>query len=362
MRVIHISPTAFGADGLFGGGERYPTELARALARKVDCKLVTFGPRASSYRDGDLEVTVLARAVLLKGHPAHPVARGIRRELAGADIVHAHHVRAFPSRFAAFIASLSRGPCVVTDHGLGPSRWTAVDKRLFDRFLTVSRYSARTLGSPPSDTTVIYGGADTTRFHPNDEERSGALFVGRITPHKGIDRLIEALPAGATLTLAGTAGHDRRAPERDYPEVIKGLIATRDVRFVGRVEEEELPALYRRARVFVLPSVHTTYYGKHVAIPELLGLSLLEAMASGTPVIASNVGGLPEVVVHGETGFVVEAGDVKELHARLEEVLGDDRLFAQMSASAREHVVANFTWDRCAERCLSVYEELSGAE
>lgn len=352
----------FGADGLFGGGERYAVELARALARVVDCKLVTFGATGSEYRDGDLDVTVLEPRTFLHGHPAHPLARGMMHQTVGADIVHVHHLRAFPSRVAAVASWATRRRRVVTDHGLGPSRWTRLDARLFDRFLTVSRYSAATLRAPAAKTTVIYGGADTRRFHPDPgQERAGVLFVGRLTPHKGIDRLVEALPEAATLTLAGTPGHDTQTPERDYPTLLRRLASGRDVRFAGRVTDDELADLYRRARVVVLPSVHRTCYGQDIAIPELLGLSLLEAMASGTPVIATNVGGLPEVVIDGATGFVVEAGNVGELRARLEQVLRDNDLVAELGANAREHVVTNFTWERCAQRCLEVYEELIDA-
>ncbi|HEX2050166.1 MAG TPA: glycosyltransferase family 4 protein [Actinomycetota bacterium] len=362
MRVIHVSPTAFGDDGLFGGGERYPVELARALAREVDCKLVTFGARSSSRRVEGLDVTVLERRALVAGHPAHPVARGMVRALAGADVVHAHHLRALPSRVAAVAAWARRQARAVTDHGLGPGRWPRLDARLFDGFLTVSRYSAATLRAPAHKTTAIYGGADTARFRPEPgAERDGVLFVGRLTPHKGVDRLIEALPSGATLTIAGTGGHDSRPPARDYPALLERLAQGRDVRFAGRVDERDLPALYRSASVVVLPSVHETRYGARVAIPELLGLSLLEAMASGTPVVASDVGGLPEVVVDGVTGFVVPAGDVAALRARLGELLGDRRRAGAMGDDARAHVVERFTWDACARRCLGAYERMGAA-
>ncbi|MDQ4024613.1 MAG: glycosyltransferase family 4 protein [Actinomycetota bacterium] len=362
MRVIHISPTAFGAAGLFGGGERYPVELARALASKVECELVTFGPTATTYRNGDLRVTVLKRSMLLHAHPAHPVARGIVGAVSRGDVVHAHHLRALPTRAAAIAAAVTRRPRVVTDHGLGPGRWPQVDARLFDRFLTVSSYSARTLAAPPSKTDVIYGGADLTRFHPvAGRRRAGVVFVGRLTPHKGVDHVIAALPQAATLTVAGTAGHDPDLPERDYPSLLQRLAEGRDVRFVGPVPEDRLPDLYRSARVLVLPSVHRTHYGKHVAIPELLGLTLIEAMASGTPVIASNLGGLPEVVVDGVTGFLVQPGDRTALTQRMEQLLHDDRLAAEMGQNARDHVVSRFTWDRCAQRCVKVYEALTGA-
>jgi glycosyltransferase involved in cell wall biosynthesis len=362
VRVIHISPTAFGTGGLFGGGERYPVELARALAREVDCKLITFGSHASSSRDGSLDVTVLEPPAYLRRHPVHPVPRGLMSELADGDIIHAHHPRAFPSRVAAIEAWLRGRRRVATDHGLGPGRGRHIITHLFDRFLTVSRYSADILRSPPHKTTIIYGGADIERFRPDaSSERSGVLFVGRLTPHKGVDRLIEALPKDTMLTIAGTPDHDPHPPERGYSKLLTRLAEERDVRFLGRVGDEELAALYRQARVFVLPSVHETCYGKRVAIPELLGLSLLEAMASGTPVIATNVGGLPEAVADGQTGFVVEPGNIAEMRARLEQLLDDDQLVSDMGNRARQHVVEHFTWDKCADRCLAVYEDLMGA-
>lgn len=337
-------------------------ELGQALAREVECKLVTFGRGASSQRSGDLEVKVLESAMLLSGHPAHPVPRGLMRELDGGDIIHMHHMRAFPSRVAAAAARLRGRHRVVTDHGLGAGRGPRVVARLFERFLTVSRYSAETLRVPEHKTVTIYGGADPDRFHPSRwSERSGILFVGRVTPHKGIDRLIRALPDGASLTIAGTPGHDPRLPERDYPALLARLAQDRDVRFIQGVEEDDLAELYRRARVVVLPSVYETCYGRHVAIPELLGLALLEAMASGTPVVATRVGGLPEVVREDITGFLVEPGDTGALHDRLKRLLGDDRLARELGDNARQHVIERFTWDKCAERCLNAYGDLMGA-
>src|SRR5205085_10832980 len=117
------------------------------------------------------------------------------------------------------------------------------------------------------------------------------------------------------------------------------LAAGRRVRFTGPVADDDLPALYRRASVFVLPTVETTCYGGSVAVTELLGLSVLEAMASGTPVVASRTGGLPEVVRDGETGFLVTPGDVPELHDRLDRLLRDPALARRMGRAARELVL-----------------------
>jgi starch synthase len=95
-----------------------------------------------------------------------------------------------------------------------------------------------------------------------------------------------------------------------------------------------------------------------VRVSELLGLAVLEAMASGTPVVASRVGGLAEVVQDGETGFLVPSGDVGALRERLEQVLGDPGLARRLGANARQVVLERFTWDRVAERCLAAYSGL----
>lgn len=353
-------PTPFGATGLFGGGERYPLELARALASEVECELITFGSRPSLTREENgLSIRVLRSLGSLGGHPAHPLAPGLPAALRDADIVHTHHMRSTPSRLAAIAARLSRQHVVTTDHGLGGSDWGGLLPRLFERFLAVSGYSAHVLRLPSDRVRVIYGGADPQRYFPDpDIAREGVLFVGRITPHKGVDTLIQALPAGARLSIAGSTGHDPHLPERDYPQLLRRLAAGRDVTFLGPVADADLPALYRRVAVLVLPSVHRTLYGRHVAISELLGLVVLEAMASGTPVVCSSVGGLPEIVRQGETGFLVQPGNVEELRERLAQLLGDRVLARRMGNAARDLVLGRFTWEACARRCLAAYEEL----
>ena len=157
---------------------------------------------------------------------------------------------------------------------------------------------------------------------------------------------------------AGTTGHDRRRPERDYPQLLRSPARGRDVRFLVAVADVDLAALRGRAAVFVLPSVEVTCYGRRVAISELLGLSVLEAMASGTPVVASRTGGVPEVVVDGETGFLVEPGDVAALHDRVATLLAERRLARRMGDAGRAVVLDRFTWEACADRCLAAYREV----
>jgi glycosyltransferase involved in cell wall biosynthesis len=281
--------------------------------------------------------------------------------MAGADVVHTHHTRSAPSRIAALVARVRGGAAVTTDHGLPGGTWGGALLALFQRFLMVSEYSARELGSPPSRTRIIYGGVDCSRYRPDPERpRRGVLFVGRLTPHKGVDRLIRALPDGVELAVVGTAGHDPDPPERDYPALLHTLSRGRDVRFLGAVPDDELPELYRRAAVVALPSVDLTCYGRHVAVVELLGLVALEAMASGTPVVCSRIGGLPEVVEHGVTGLLVEPGDADGLRDALDELVRDRGLAARLGRNARDRALERFTWDACAARCLAAYEDILG--
>jgi glycosyltransferase involved in cell wall biosynthesis len=276
-------------------------------------------------------------------------------------------MRSTPSRIAAVTARVRvpgrrRRPVVVTDHGLGGGDWRGLLPRLFDRFLTVSQHSADVLHAPPARTRVIWGGVDAERFAPDGAtERAGVLFVGRLTPHKGVDRLIDALPDGATLTIAGTGGHDPDPPESGYVEHLHHLAVGRDVRFHGAVAEEDLPSLYRRAAVLASPSVNVTCFGKVHPVSELLGLTAIEAMACATPVVASRVGGLAEVVVDGVTGHLVDPGDVDALRDRLTRVLADAAGARALGDAARARAVDQFTWDACARRCVDAYRQLLGS-
>lgn len=357
-----MAPTPFGRAGLFGGGERYPLELARALANHAECELITFGRSARVERDpSGLRIRTLRTISWQGGHPAHPLAPALPSVLArsGADVVHTHHMRSLPSRMAVIAGRLQRKLVAVTDHGLQGSSWGGLLPRLFDVFLTVSAYSARELHAPVARTRVIYGGADPERYAPDPHQpRHGVLFVGRLTPHKGVDRLLQALPQGARARIVGSTGHDPFPPERDYPDLLHALARDKEVDFAGPVSDAQLPLVYRSAEVLALPSVEVSCYGKHIAVSELLGLALLEAMASGTPVIASRVGGVPEIVRDGETGFLVPPGDVAALHDRLSQILGDPTLQRKLGDNARQVVLERFTWSKVAERCLEAYSDV----
>ena len=141
----------------------------------------------------------------------------------------------------------------------------------------------------------------------------------------------------------------------EYRAALDRLGAGKQVHFMETQATTRSCTAYRRARVAVLPSVEKSVYGHASPNSELLGLVLLEAMACGTPVVASALGGMPEVVRHGETGLLVQPGDSDELRESVMTLLDDTRLWSLMSGAAVELVREEFTWDRVAERCLDAY-------
>lgn len=173
------------------------------------------------------------------------------------------------------------------------------------------------------------------------------LYVGTLEPRKNIVGLLEAYAAllrrgladDLTLVLAGKPGW-RYAPT--LRRIGKLGIEAR-VRRLGFVAEEDLPALYAEASAFVFPSFY-----------EGFGLPPLEAMACGTPVIASNTASLPEVV--GEAGLLIDPHDTRQLTAALEALLADEHLAARLRAAGPQQA-APFTWERTAERTLALLRE-----
>ena len=253
IRVLHVAPTAFGDDGLFGGGERYPFELAHALAQVdgVQCEFVTFGSVPRMQVVDGLQIRVIRARGHLHRHPGHPFAALPMTSIRLADVVHVHHLYSTSSRLAALLAAAVGTRTVATDHGLVARDRFGLVPRLFDAFLPVSKYAARVMRAPAERTTVVYGGADPYRFRPENEPRAGVLYVGRLTPHKGVDRVIAGLPDGASLTIAGTGGHDPMAPERDYERHLELLARGRNVRFLGAVwDQAVLNELYANALTY----------------------------------------------------------------------------------------------------------------
>lgn len=351
LEVVHVSPALFGAHGTWGGGERYALELARALARMVPTRLVTFGPRRQRYRLDELEIFALPNRVTSRDS-LNPISELLPLALGRAPVVHAHQYETAATNASLVLGRMLGKRTFVTDLG-AQARNLAEPLRLHHLvtgFLPISAYSARFYPALADRSRVIYGGVDTSLFTPDGgERRRQVCFVGRLLPHKGVHVLIDAMPSNVPLHLYG------RAYDSPYRRELARLAEGKDVTFHDSAGDEEIRDAYRRSRILVLPSVYESPYGPPQPRSELLGLTLLEAMACGTPVICARTGGMPEIVAEGETGFVVPPGDAFALRESILTLLDDEQRWQRMSATAAETVPRHFTWDRVAERCLESY-------
>ncbi|MGH2866017.1 MAG: glycosyltransferase family 4 protein [Solirubrobacteraceae bacterium] len=341
----------FGSGGVWGGGERFALEIARAHAERVPTRLLVFGPRSRRLRLGKLSIHVLGARMRDDRRPRNPRPELLAAEIAGARVVHLHQIESKLTEVSALLARGLGRRVFVTDHGAAggvlPRR---LRSSLFHAHLAVSRYAAEGYPELLDRTKVIYGGVDPAVFTPGGPARERLIvFVGRLLPHKGIDVLIRALPPGARLEVYG------RVYSAKYAEDLAQLAQGKDVRFEADAPDAEIIRAYQRACVAVLPSVDLTMYGDRAGKTELFGLTLVEAMACGTPVICTSAGAMREVVEDGLTGFVVAPGDPERLRERLNELLTDDERWLKMSESASAHVRRRFTWEQVADRALEAY-------
>jgi len=351
--VTHVCPKLFGARGTFGGGERYPLELARAMARLVPTRLVSFGPEAAVFNDEGLEVKILPSKRNWKGSEVNPVSGRLPYELAGSRIVHAHHWESVVTNLCLVAGATLRKRVYATDlGGSGRNYWRKFRlHRLLSGFLAVSHFAASFYPELVDRSCVISGGVDLARHQPGPPQRPRrALFVGRLLPHKGIDLLIEALAPQTPLHVMG------RAYDPAFRERLQKLAAGKSVTFDEEASDDDVVLAYQTSRVLVLPSTYNPVHGPPAPKAELLGLTLLEAMACGTPAVCTNVGGMPEVVSHGETGLVVQAGDALELAAAVERLLEGNGSWRSMSEAAATDAHSRFGWCHVAQRCLAAYE------
>jgi glycosyltransferase involved in cell wall biosynthesis len=267
------------------------------------------------------------KALLLPAFLAE-YTRAARKAAAGADLVHAHWL---PS---GLLARATGKPYLVTMHGTdaelarrAPALFRPV-VRAARMVLTVSEalaIDAHRLGA--REVRVVPVGVDVPDVTVEPDDPPHVLFVGRLSEEKGVLELLEAA-RGLPLVVVGDGPLRARVPVA-----------------IGFVPRAELGAYLDRAAVVVCPSRREGY-----------GVVAREAMAHGRPVVATNVGGLPEAVVDGETGLLVPPGDVSALRAALERLLGDAELRARLGAAARDRVRERFSREVAATATLAAYE------
>ena len=352
--MLHIVPALFASDdGITGGAERYALELARYMANKTPTRLLTFGERERRERNGNLCVRVIGRSWYVRGQRNNPIALALFAELRNADVVHCHQRHVLASSLAALFCRLTRRRVFVTELGGGGWDLSAYinTERWYDGHLHISAYSQHIYRHDQLNSArVILGGVDTEKFSPAEvKRRATVVYSGRLLPHKGIDVLIKAMPSDVELDVIG------RVFSPAYLADLHRLAVGKRVNFHHDYDDVKLVEAYRTAACVILPSVYKTMYGDETAVPELLGQTLLEGMACASPVIATNVASLPELVVHGETGFIVPANDPEALRERIRWLLDHPREAAAMGAAGRRRVLEHFTWPAVVLRCLEAY-------
>lgn len=211
------------------------------------------------------------------------------------------------------------------------------------------------LGVPANRVTTVVNGVDPQVFAPTNTHRNTneLLFVGRFVPRKGLSVLLAALEHVATpvtLRIVGWADDERYRQELQSAVAALNRAGPHRLHLLGPCTGQQLVSLYQNAAIFVCPS-----------LIEPFGIVAVEAMSCATPVIASKVDGLTEVVEDGVTGLLFEPGDHHALAILIERLLRDDALRSRLGENGREKVLSSFTWDRAAAALRRVYAEATDA-
>jgi glycosyltransferase involved in cell wall biosynthesis len=292
------------------------------------------------------------------------------------DLVHAHGHVYLSSYLAAKIAKKHNKPFILTQHNtfINYQSWLnmleylndlAIGKavlKIADRIIVVSKKTREyifKLGADKSKTSVIYNGVDINYFKPVNrgasreklglpKNRKIILSVRRLVYKNGLDTLIESVPSVAryhpdTLFVFVGKGPSRKLIE----DRIKELGIQDNIRLAGFVPDELLPTYYGAADYFVLPS----------ASGEGLPLVLLEAMACGLPVLATKVGGTPEIVKHMKTGVLVPPRNPEAIAKAMSKLLSKKELGLAVGEEARRDIEDRFSWESNLRQLECIYGE-----
>ena len=366
---------------VYGGAGVHVEFLARELNSLVDLEVHCWGEGrgVGVVRHRSWAALDTANDALRTFSVDLAMAAGIE----GRELVHSH---TWYANLAGHFGKLLYGiPHVMTAHSLEPLRpwkaeqlgggyalssWaerTAVESA--DAVIAVSGAMREDILNcyPTLDAAkvhVVHNGIDTTLYRPDrgtdvlqriglDTGRPYILFVGRITRQKGVPHLLRAvrdIDPGVQVVLCAGAP-DTPEIDREFRDLYQELSRVREhVHWIPQMlPRPEVIQLLTHAAAFVCPSVY-----------EPLGIVNLEAMACGTPVVASRVGGIPEVVDDGKTGLLVDVDDDFEagLARALDQVVGDSEAARRMGEAGRERAVGEFGWDAVARRTVRLYEEI----
>lgn len=353
MRVVHVSPTYFSPESVIGGGERFAEELAYAMSRRVDVKLVSFGKKAKRERvSGTFERVRLHSLTRSLMTPFSPL---LFRELRGGDVIHCHQYYVLPTFMAAWWGHRTRRKVFVSD--LGGGGWTPAyqidQSRWITAHLPISRYATRWLHGSNGSYRVIYGGVDLDRYRmrPEVAHDGSVVFLGRILPHKGLHFLVQGLPEGTQLHIVGTPGDER------YLAQLRALGSGKRVKFHLGLGDDAVVALLQRAMALVHPTPVDA--DGSAGWRELFGLAIVEAMACGCPVIASAAASLSEIVEDGVSGVLVPPNEPSAIAGAITSLSRNPTFWQRASAGARFRAESAFSWERVVERALAAYANTS---
>ncbi len=361
MKIVYLSPSYFNIDSIIGGGERYIAELAKWTAKLEDVTVVSFGDCRKSFIEDAVKYEIFPSSKWKHFNTNNPFSLTHIFSLGNFDILHVHQICTFVSDVGVLFSRMSGKKIFGTDHG-GGGAWVLNRKlpvyRCYNAVIAQSKLAA---GKLALDFKVpienIPGGVDTERYRPIDklEREKKILFVGRLLPHKGADVLIKAFNLLSredySLTLIGKVG------DEDYFKFLKSLINDdKRVTFIHDADDQQVVKEYQSALVTVLPSVAKDYLGNETDVAELMGFTLLESQACGTPVICSDAGAMSEFILVGETGFVAEQSSSESLAdkiIKLITMIADDG--SNLNQKCREHAL-KFSWQQVVDQHLELYK------
>lgn len=360
MKIVHITPTYFDDSSIIGGGERYPTELASLMADVVDTTLVSFSAKRRSHHQGNLKIEIYPVRHFIHGNKVNPLTVRYLTSIFNADVVHIHQINTIVSDLGCLTASLLGKRVFVTDYGGGGSLVLNHKLPIFQGYQNAIAYSHYGLDFIPIElqkkAIVIKGGIDTSTFSPDTAltKENKILYVGRILPHKGINYLIEGFRllnhTNYKLTILG------RVYNEQFYQDLKQLAANLPVEFIHNADDQRLLYEYRTAKVTVLPSVHTTCYGDYTPVPELMGFTLLESQACGTPVICTDAGAMSEFVEHQRTGLVVQQNSGEALASALHQIINlSPSQYAAYQTRCQEWIKP-LSWSSVIQHHLDLYQ------
>jgi len=390
---------------VYGGAGVHVEELSRVLRDLIEVRVHCFdGPRdpdsvpAGVTGYADLPELALANAAVRTFGVDLQMTIGT----AGTDLVHSH---TWYANLAGHLSKLLHGvPHVISAHSLEPLRpWKAeqlgggyalsswAEKTAYeaaDGIVAVSNGMRDDIlrcypAIDPARVEVIHNGIDLSGWQapakddPHrlavlqkygiDESRPAIVFVGRVTRQKGLPymlRAAEQLPKDVQLILCAGAP-DTPEIAREVADLVENLQSKRDgvVMIAEMLPRADLVAIESAATTFVTPSVY-----------EPLGIVNLEAMAVGIPVVGTATGGIPDVIVHGETGFLVPIEQMQDgtgtpidrekfeadLAASLTDMVSDPERARQMGVASRRRVEEHFSWDTIGVRTVEFYKKVLG--